>query len=212
LATLACDWPAFRLPASGASASTDGRLMRDGVLLRRGGCSPVWSVPQDPDGRRLIVTNPHDGSPGTRPRELSKSEPAVRSSDVVGDARPKEPHMTQYMLSVHSVDGQSPPPMTPEDVARVMKDVGALEDEMKTTGTWLFGGRLHEAGTATVVRADDGEVLTTDGPFVEAKEHLAGFYLIEAPDLDAALQWARRVSSTVGAAIEVRPLVPYPGT
>ncbi len=119
--------------------------------------------------------------------------------------------MTQYMLSVHSVDGQSPPPMTPEDVAVVMKEVGALEEEMKGTGTWLFGGRLHEADTATVVRVKDGEVLTTDGPFVEAKEHLAGFYLIEAPDLDAALKWAARVTAAVGAAIEVRPLVSYPG-
>jgi hypothetical protein len=69
----------------------------------------------------------------------------------------------------------------------------------------VFGGRLHGPDTATVVRVADGEVLTTDGPFVEAREHLGGFYVIEADDLDAALAWAAKVTELVGAPIEVRP-------
>ncbi len=66
----------------------------------------------------------------------------------------------------------------------------ALEEEMKATGAWLFSGRLTEPDMATVVRASAGDALTTDGPFVESKEHLAGFYIVEADDLDAALGWA----------------------
>jgi hypothetical protein len=77
---------------------------------------------------------------------------------------------------------------------------------MKSTGAWVFGGRLHEPDTATVVRVSDGgEVLTTDGPFAESKEHLGGFYIIEAKDLDAALAWASRTADCVKTAIEVRP-------
>ena len=88
---------------------------------------------------------------------------------------------------------------------RFMGQVGALEEEMKSAGAWLFGGALHEADTATVVRVSNGEVLTTDGPFAEAKEHLGGFYIIEAEDLDAALVWASKATAAVGKPIEVRP-------
>ena len=76
---------------------------------------------------------------------------------------------------------------------------------MKSAGAWVFGGALHGPETATVVRVSDGEVLTTDGPFVESWEHLGGFYLVEAEDLDAALAWASRVTATVQKPIEVRP-------
>jgi hypothetical protein len=76
---------------------------------------------------------------------------------------------------------------------------------MKASGTWVFSGRLHDADTATVVRPAGADVLTTDGPFVEAKEHLAGFYIIEAADLDAALAWAARVTHAIAAPVEVRP-------
>jgi hypothetical protein len=69
----------------------------------------------------------------------------------------------------------------------------------------VFSGRLHEPDSATVVRVSDGEVLTTDGPFVESKEHLGGFYIIEAEDLDAALGWASKVTAAIKAPIEVRP-------
>jgi hypothetical protein len=76
---------------------------------------------------------------------------------------------------------------------------------MKATGAWLFSGRLTEPDLATVVRASGGDVVTTDGPFVESKEHLAGFYIVEADDLDAALGWAAKTSAIIGMPIEVRP-------
>lgn len=119
--------------------------------------------------------------------------------------------MSQYLLSAHSVDGEVREPMAPEDMQRTFEQITALEAEMKETGTWVFAARLHEADTATVVRMKDGDVVTTDGPFAEAKEHIAGFYVIEAPDLDAALGWAARVTAIVHAPIEVRPFADYPG-
>jgi hypothetical protein len=77
---------------------------------------------------------------------------------------------------------------------------------LKSAGAWVFSARLHEPDTATVVRASNGEVLTTDGPFVEAREHLGGFYIIRADDLDAALAWASKVTAAINAPIEVRPM------
>jgi hypothetical protein len=112
--------------------------------------------------------------------------------------------MTQYMLSVHTgADGGTQPaePMTQEQGQKMV----ALEEEMKATGAWLFSGRLTEPDMATVVRVSAGDALTTDGPFVESKEHLAGFYIVEADDLDAALGWASRTSAIIGMPIEVRP-------
>lgn len=81
---------------------------------------------------------------------------------------------------------------------------------LEASGTWVFSGRLHQADTATVVRMSDGAVLTTDRPFVEAKEHLGGLYIIEAVDLDAALAWASKVTRAIMAPIEVRPFADYP--
>ncbi len=115
--------------------------------------------------------------------------------------------MAQYLLSVHSVEGEVREPMTDEEMRQGFKQVGILEAEMKSAGAWLFGGRLHEPDTASVVRISNGEVMTTDGPFVESKEHLGGFYIIEADNLDAALDWASKVTRTINAPIEVRPFV-----
>jgi hypothetical protein len=119
--------------------------------------------------------------------------------------------MTQYLLSVHSIEGEVRVPMTDEEMQQSYKQVNVLQDEMKAAGAWVFVGRLHGPDTATVVRLSEGAVLTTDGPFVEAREHLGGFYIIEAADLDAALSWASKVTAVVGAPIEVRPLVTLPG-
>ena len=83
--------------------------------------------------------------------------------------------------------------------------IQALEREMKSAGAWVFGGRLHDPDTATVVRVSGNDVLTTDGPFVESKEHLGGFYIIKAEDLDAALAWASKVTRAIHMPIEVRP-------
>jgi hypothetical protein len=113
--------------------------------------------------------------------------------------------MAHYLLSVHTTQGARRPPMTDEEMQHAMAAIGALEAEMKDGGAWVFSGRLHGPDTATVVRYRDGELLTTDGPFVEAREHLGGFYVIEAEDLDAALAWGAKVTEVVGAPIEVWP-------
>ena len=88
--------------------------------------------------------------------------------------------MAQYLLSVHSVDGEIREPMSDEEMQQSWKQIQVLEEELKSTGAWVFSGRLHDPDTATVVRMSGGEVLTTVGPFAETKEHLVGFYVIEA--------------------------------
>jgi hypothetical protein len=95
--------------------------------------------------------------------------------------------------------------MTGEQMQLSYQQVHALEAELKSAGAWVFGGRLHDPDTATVVRMSNGDVLTTDGPFAESKEHLGGFYIIEAEHLDAAVAWASKVTSCVMQPIEVRP-------
>ena len=114
--------------------------------------------------------------------------------------------MAQYLLSAHSVEGEVEGALTTDDEMRAfMERVGALENEMKSSGAWVFSARLHDPDTATVVRISNGQVLTTDGPFAESKDHLGGFYVIEAPDLDGALAWAAKVTEAIGNPIEVRP-------
>ena len=113
--------------------------------------------------------------------------------------------MAKYLLSVHSGEGDVGDPMTEDQMEQFMERVNLLEAEMRSTGAWLFGGALNDPDTATVVQVSNGEVLTTDGPFAESKEHLGGFYIIEADDLDAALTWAAKTSEAVSHAIEVRP-------
>ena len=114
--------------------------------------------------------------------------------------------MNQYLLSTYHIDGEvEGAPTTPEEMDAFMKRVVALEDEMEASGTFLFGGALHGADAATVLRPRGGELIMTDGPFVEAKEHMAGFYIINAADLDAAMAWARKVVDAIKHPIEVRP-------
>ena len=113
--------------------------------------------------------------------------------------------MAQYLLSVHTADGEVGEPMSDEEMQRSYQEVNALNEELKRSGAWVFGGGLDDPATATVVRASDGDVLTTDGPFAESKEHLAGFYILEAVDLAAALEWAAKTTAAVGKPIEVRP-------
>ena len=117
--------------------------------------------------------------------------------------------MTRYLLSVHTVEGEARDPMTDEEMQQTYKQVLLIEEEMKSAGAWVFSGRLHEPDTASVVRQSDGDVLTTDGPFAESKEHLGGFYIIEADDLDAALAWASKVTEVIKTPIEVRPFVDW---
>jgi hypothetical protein len=111
--------------------------------------------------------------------------------------------MRQYMLSIYQPDGDPPPP---EALAPIMAELGALAEEMRTAGAWVFSVGLHRASTATVVRDRDGETLLTDGPFTEGKEHLGGLTIINAPDLDAALAWGARMARASTLPVEVRPV------
>ena len=118
--------------------------------------------------------------------------------------------MKQYVLSIYQPDGEAP---SPESLEKVMRDVNALIDEAKAAGAWVFNAGLHPPSTATVVQVRDGDVLTTDGPFAESKEHVGGFLIIKAPDLDSALEWAAKAARAMtlpghaaGLPIEVRPI------
>jgi hypothetical protein len=113
--------------------------------------------------------------------------------------------MPRYLLSTHSAAGTTREPITEEHMKKAWEPIQALEAEMKSAGAWVFSARLHDPDTATVVRVLGDEVVTTDGPFVEAKEHLAGFYIIEAADLDGALGWASKVTRLISSPIEVWP-------
>ena len=110
--------------------------------------------------------------------------------------------MKQYLLSVYSPEGSIP---EPEVIEKIMRDVDALNAELQAAGAWVFGGGLHPSSTATVLRVEGGGVLTTDGPFVEGKEHIGGFWVIKAPDLDAALEWGRKATRACAVPVEVRP-------
>ena len=111
--------------------------------------------------------------------------------------------MAEYLLSVHIVEGEEPP--APEIIEQMYKDVDVVNDELKSAGVWVFAGGLHPTNTATVVQVRDGEVVTTDGPFAETKEQLGGFWVIDVPDLDAALAWAAKATAACRAPVEVRP-------
>ena len=119
--------------------------------------------------------------------------------------------MNQYLLSVHSSAEANCEPPPPEAMQEFMQKIDALETEMKSRGAWMFSGRLTEPESATVVRDANGKAVMTDGPFAEAKEHIAGFYVIQAADLDGALSWATKVTQCIGKPIEVRPFAGFQG-
>lgn len=110
--------------------------------------------------------------------------------------------MKEYLLSIQQPDGPAPPP---EDLDPIMRDVAAVEREMKTAGAWVFSGGLHAPSTATVVRVQGGDVLMTDGPYTEGKEHIGGITIVRADDLDAALAWGRKLAAATTLPVEVRP-------
>lgn len=122
--------------------------------------------------------------------------------------------MPTYLLSVHAGTepktdhGQTDHGQTDHDPAAMqamMQPILDLEDKLADTGAWVFSGRLTDADSSTVVRGTGPDHLITDGPYAESKEHIAGFYVIDAADLDEALDWARQVTDCVGMPIEVRP-------
>jgi len=114
--------------------------------------------------------------------------------------------MSQYLLSTYTVeDGVPGAPSSPEEMQAFMGRVIALEAEMDESGTFVFGGALHGVDAASVVRPSDADVVVTDGPFAESKEHIAGFYIINAADLDEAMTWAGKVAEATQHPIEIRP-------
>lgn len=110
--------------------------------------------------------------------------------------------MDLYLLSVIEPDGPRPPA---EFLAQVMRDVQAFHAEVKAAGAWVFNGALHPPRAATLVQVKNGQTIVTDGPFAEGKEHIGGIMVVRAPDLDAALGWARKLARAVPLPIEVRP-------
>lgn len=113
--------------------------------------------------------------------------------------------MKQYLLSVCYPAGATQPP--PEKLQKIMRDVGVVQRDMQAAGVWVFGGGLHPASTATVLRQQGGGIVTTDGPFIESKEQIGGISILKVPDLDAALGWGRRLAEAIGVPIEVRPFM-----
>jgi hypothetical protein len=111
--------------------------------------------------------------------------------------------MPHYLLSVHSAEGG--PYATDEERDRAYADTGAVNAQMREAGVWVFAGGLHGASTARVVREVDGALLHTDGPYLEGKEHIGGFWIIDAADDDAAMAWADRATVACRGAVEVRP-------
>lgn len=111
--------------------------------------------------------------------------------------------MSQYLLSVYYEEGQEPP--SDEAIQQMYADVDAVNAKMREAGAWVFAGGLHTPDVATVVRSDNGTILTTDGPFPESKEQIGGFWVIEAADLDEALDWASQATVACQGPVEVRP-------
>ena len=110
--------------------------------------------------------------------------------------------MPQYLLSIYQPDGGTPPP---EVLQRVMHEIGAMIDEAKRTGAWVFNGGLEPPGAGRVVRVSGDDTLVTDGPYIETKEHLGGFLVVEAANMDGAMVWAGKLARAVSPlAIEVR--------
>jgi hypothetical protein len=115
--------------------------------------------------------------------------------------------MSQYLLSVHTSDDEPRQPMTDEEMRRGFAVVDAIERDMRAANVLVFSGRLLEPARARVVRPSTGRVKATDGPYAETKEHIGGFYILEAADLDAALEWAAKVAVAINTPIEVRPFM-----
>jgi hypothetical protein len=116
--------------------------------------------------------------------------------------------MKQYLISVYQPDTGPPPP---EVLGPIMERVAAWRGELAAAGAWVFTGALQPPSTATVLRVRDGEAVLTDGPFTEGKEHLGGFTVVQAADLDEALAWSRKFCDITGLPVEVRPLANVTG-
>jgi hypothetical protein len=115
--------------------------------------------------------------------------------------------MKQYLLGVYSDESAQ---WTEEQMQASYKAVDEFNQELMGAGAWVFAGGLHPSSAATVVRAQGGKVVITDGPYAETKEHVGGFWVITAEDLDAALAWAAKGAEACGWPVEVRPFQDIP--
>ena len=116
--------------------------------------------------------------------------------------------MKQYLLAVHSVEGDPAP--SEDQMQQMFAQTDALNDELRKAGAWVFAGGLFPPTSATVVRSENGDTTMTDGPFAETKEQLGGFWIIRCADLDEALAWAARGSAACMGPVEVRPFQDEP--
>jgi hypothetical protein len=112
--------------------------------------------------------------------------------------------MPQYALLVYQPDGERP---EPETLAPIVENLARLRTEMQDAGAWVFAAGLHLASTATALTPQDGKVLTTDGPYTEGHEHIGGFTILRANDLDEALAWGEKMALATTLPIEVRPIM-----
>ncbi len=114
--------------------------------------------------------------------------------------------MPQYMMSVHHEEGEEMP--STEELQPIFEAVDRFNQKVQDAGAWVFAGGLEAIESSTTVDATGEKVIVTDGPFAESKEYLGGFWVIEAPDLDAALKWAEEGSAACRGRVEVRPFQP----
>jgi hypothetical protein len=128
-------------------------------------------------------------------------------SAALGPAPFSRSEAMQYLLMIHS-DEKAMQSASKDQVENMMAAYGAYTNAMKEAGAWIGGQRLHQSSNGAVVRVANGKSSVLDGPYAEIKEQLAGYYLIEAPDLDGAISWAARCPGAQVGAIEVRPIWP----
>jgi hypothetical protein len=122
----------------------------------------------------------------------------------------EENEMTQYLLSVHGSDEENAA-MSDEEMQKIFAETDKFNDKLQAEGAWVFAGGLHPIDQATTVDGTGNQPIVTDGPYLESKEYLGGFWIIEAPDLDAALAWAKEGSKACAGKVEVRPFQAEPG-
>lgn len=114
--------------------------------------------------------------------------------------------MPQYLVAIHHPDNYDP---STEDDA-MLRDIDVLNEEMVAAGARVFAGGLSAAGKAKSLRKQGGEVVVTDGPYIEAKEHVGGFWIVEAAGMDEALAWGRKAVAACRAPVEVREFLAMP--
>jgi hypothetical protein len=115
--------------------------------------------------------------------------------------------MKRYLLSIYQPDGDLP---SADVLAEIVRDVRAVDEELRSAGAWVFSGGLHAPSAATVIHPRREEVPMTDGPYVEGKEHIGGLTIIDAANLDEALEWGRKLAGATTLPIEVRPFLGVP--